>query len=312
MEDLNKQGRPVQRVADVDWYGFNQEATNRGRVTDQGKAAPQAQGQRPDSGANDPYGYHQGRPATDKGRPTGQPKAGADDPYGYHQGPHTPGAPTHKPGKPGHDGKHDGKHKHPSLTLYDVAESTLKHEGKPIKTQDDIYFRLNDMMVAHGFQKANIDGRNHINDHMLPKSWNDVDPRKLQEAPKPSEPKPEPPKPGKDQPPKDGPVTGDNQPQSPQDKARAEYQKKVEASIIDKFALPPIGADGYYGAVEKLHQDWKPKQILEEARRIRHLNGDKVDLSAGERVLTISKEEHDQMLAKAMKEYDDAQKKAAS
>lgn len=87
----------------------------------------------------------------------------------------------HKPSpeKPGGN-THPDKH-HPHLTLYDVAKSELKHSHKPIKNSDDVYHELNEMMVAHGHKKANLDGRTQINDHMLPKEWNYVNPRSLME-----------------------------------------------------------------------------------------------------------------------------------
>lgn len=292
----------------VDWYGFYQGTPARqaapGRAAETENAPieqrrvniPQAQ-----AAERDPYGYHQG-PGKRVEEPRREP-APSKDPYDYHQGP--------RPQKPGKDHM-------PRLTLYDVAESTFKAEGRKNYKQDDIYFRLNDMMVAHGFQKANIDGRKHINDHMLPKSWNYVDPRKLMEAPK----QPEPPKGAPKEPPKDvpkEPPKGDDKagdpgkdkvPQTPEEKARADYQKQVEAYIKDQYSLPPIQkGKGYYDAVAEAHPDWKPKQIMEEAKRIRHLNNERTELKVGERVSTISKEERDQMIAKAMAEYDEAQKK---
>lgn len=248
------------------------------------------------------YSFHQGTPAK-VGDKQPVPQVPGPDPYDYHQGPSKDGQ------KPPQSDQPQRKHR---LTLYEVAEDTLKAEGKKSYKQDDIYFRLNDMMVAHGYKKANIDGRKNINDHMLPNSWNYVDPRKLREAPKQPEPKPpeQPPKqpddkagdPGKD-PGKDQPPT------SPEEKARAEYQKKVEDYIKDTYSLPPIEkGKGYYDSVAKAHPDWKPKQIMEEAKRIRHLNNDRVNLKVGERIPTISKAERDEMIAKAMREYDEAQK----
>ena len=299
MENMSKEGKQAPKQASPDWYDFNQNGPA-SRGADQQKPKP----------------------------------PGAGDPYDYHQGPHKPGDSTHQP-KPG-DGKHHkpgGQKNH--LTLYDVAEGNLKSSGTKISNQDQIYFHLNDMMVAHGFQKANLEGRTNINDHMLPKSWNDVNPHKLQEkapdqpAPKPEPPKgdqpapkPEPPKGDqpapKPEPPKgDHPAPkpgdgktgdqkpGDNTPKSPEEKARAEFQKKVEADIAEKYSLPPIEkGKGYYDAVANAHPDWKPKQVMDEAKRVRHLNSDRTDLKVGERVSTISKEERAAMIAKAMEEYD--------
>ena len=265
------------------------------------------------------FSFHQGPSNTggDRGPQPGpvQDKGPGQDPYDKHQGPGK-GTPTDQgPGKP-----------YPTvpkglaaLTLYDVAEGTLKAEGKKGYKQDDIYFRLNDMMVAHGHKKANIDGRNHINDHMLPNSWNFVDPKSLLEAPKPKDPPKEPPKdqpkdqpkpdPGKDKAGDPGKDKPKEEPKTPEEKARADYQKQVEAALTDKYSLPPIEkGKGYYDAVAKAHPDWKPKQVMDEAKRVRHLNGDKVDLKVGERISTISKDERAQMIAKAMAEYDEKKK----
>ena len=119
------------------------------------------------------YGFNQEKSVKttpDKSQTTPGP---GDDPYGYHQGgPAKPGGDTNKPGNQCPDGKGN-------LTLYDVAERELRRTNTEIKSQDDIYRKLNEMMVAHGHTKANLDGRTHINDHMLPKSWNNVDPRSL-------------------------------------------------------------------------------------------------------------------------------------
>lgn len=277
MDKTTEAAKPANQQAGIDWFSFHQGADNTGR---------------PDKAGDQ--------------QPAPGPKPG-QDPYDYNQGPSKQGDPA-KPGK-----------RQSTLTLYDVAESTLKAEGKKSYKQDDIYFRLNDMMVSHGFQKANIDGRSHINDHMLPKSWNMVDPHKLldtkpadppKDQPK-DQPKPDPAKdqqkPGKDQKPdpakdKAGDPAKD---QSPEAKARAEYQKKVEDSIKEKFTLPPVEEKkGYYDTVAKVHPDWKPKQILEEAKRIRHLNNDSINLSVGERLYTISKDERQKMLSEAMAAYD--------
>ncbi len=287
MDNVEKDSKPVEQPQAVDWYSFHQ--GNLQRAGDSNNAPPQ---------------------------PTDS------DPYGYHQGPGKGEKPSKDPGNDQNNNADNKKPKH-RLTLYEVAENTLKAEGKKGYKQDDIYFRLNDLMVAQGHKKAIIDGRRHINDHMLPRSWNYVDPYKFQEASKPKsedpknpegEPKkpedpkkPEEPKqdPGKDK------AGEPDKPQSPEEKARAEYQKQVEAQIQDKFSLPPIEkGKGYYDAVAKAHPDWKPKQILEEAKRVRHLNNDSVNLKVGERILTISKEERAQMIAKAMQDYDQAQKKS--
>ena len=132
---------------------------------DAGKPAPQ----RDDV---DWYGFHQKSSKTPAEKsPSSTP---ADDPYGYHQG--SPA--KHDGQKPGHDGTHK-----PGLTLYDVAEHNMRDHHLQIKSQDDIYRHLNDMMVAHGHHRANLDGRSHLNDHMLPKEWNFVDPRSLAEHP---------------------------------------------------------------------------------------------------------------------------------
>lgn len=264
--------------------------------------------------APDWYGFHQGAPArgSERSEQPG-PQRPAEDPYGYHQGPgrRQPGDGQPNPQKPGKD---KGGHK---LTLYEVAETNLRAHGTKITNQDQIYFHLNDLMVRQGHQKANIDGRTKINDHMLPNSWNYVSPRKFQEAvqkaepPKPEppkpEPKPEPPKPGDD---KAGSDNG--QPKSPEEQARAEYQKKLEAEIAEKYSLPPIEkGKGYYDAVAKAHPDWKASQVLDEARRVRKLNDNRVDLKVGERISTISKEDRAAMIAKAMEEYDKAQQPGA-
>ncbi len=271
------------------------------KTTDAGKAAPQ-------QSAIDWFSFNQGADNTTKPGKAGDqspaPQPG-QDPYDYNQGPSKPGDPA----KP-------GKHRQSSLTLYDVAESTLKAEGKKSYKQDDIYFRLNDMMVAHGFQKANIDGRSHINDHMLPKSWNMVDPHKLLDT-KPNEPPKDQPKdpskdkpkdPGKDKskdPSKDKAGEPNGKDQTPEEKARADYQKQVEAAIKEKYTLPPVEAKkGYYDTVAAAHPDWKPKQILEEAKRVRHLNNENLNLTVGERLYTISKEDRQKMMDEAMAAYD--------
>lgn len=240
------------------------------------------------------FSFHQGPGQRGPERHPQGPRPG-HDPYDNHQGPRQRRNPddTNRPERPRKPEKH-------RLTLYEVAEGTLKKESKKY-SQDDIYFRLNDMMVAHGHKKANIDGRKNINDHMLPRSWNYVDPRSLLEAPKPKDPPaPKNPDDGKDNP--------KEPPQTPQEKARDDYQKQVEASLQEKFALPPIEkGKGYYDSVAKAHPDWKPQQVLDEARRVRGLNDNRVDLKVGERVWTISKEERAKLIQQAMDEYDRSQ-----
>ncbi|MBX9689502.1 MAG: hypothetical protein K2X27_22520 [Candidatus Obscuribacterales bacterium] len=240
------------------------------------------------------YSFSQGPGANAPTERQTSPQKQADDPYGYHQGPSGDKRQPH-PGEP--------KPARGNLTLYDVAEQTLKSEGKKGYKQDDIYFRLNDLMAAHGFQKANLDGRSKINDHMLPRSWNDVDPRKLYDS---VTPKPEPPKPEAPRPPKaGGEENGKDAPQNPAEQARAAYQKQLEAEIQEKYSLPPIRkGQGYFHAVAEAHPDWSSEKVLAEAKRIRHLNSDKTSLSVGERVSTLSKEEREQMIAKAMQAYD--------
>lgn len=77
-----------------------------------------------------------------------------------------------------HSRGHGAEHRN-HLTLFDVAKDTLKAHHTPIRSSDEIYHKLNSMMVAHHHTKADIDHRTHINDHMLPKSWNHVDPRSI-------------------------------------------------------------------------------------------------------------------------------------
>jgi hypothetical protein len=77
----------------------------------------------------------------------------------------------------GHHGEKQSHH----LTLFDVARHELKKHHIPIHSNDDIYHKLNEMMAAHGHKRANLDGRTRINDHMLPKEWNHVDPHSIME-----------------------------------------------------------------------------------------------------------------------------------
>lgn len=147
LDNVNGNNGPAPKQSDVDWFGFNQNgpANKAGGDTTGQKPQPQGPG-------DDPYDKNQGAPA----KPAG------------------PGTPE-KPDHGGHDKPHG------PLTLYDVAERELRHSHTEIKSQDDVYRKLNEIMVAHGHQKANLDGRTGINDHMLPKEWNSVNPKSLLE-----------------------------------------------------------------------------------------------------------------------------------
>jgi hypothetical protein len=163
------------------------------------------------------YGFNQStKPGSDKAPTT--PASPSDDPYSYHQnGPAKPGqTPGGRP-----------------PTLYDAAVQDMQARNVQIKSQDDIYRHLNEMMVAHGHRKANIDGRNHINDHMLPRSWNNVDPASILDGaapkPKPEQPKPEAPRPPQphpvEQPRQTHPVEQPRQTTQPQAVPRVGYEQ---------------------------------------------------------------------------------------
>lgn len=61
--------------------------------------------------------------------------------------------------------------------IYDMATKALRERaritGEPVN-KDAIYHECNRIMILNGYPAANLEGRNNINDKMLPKAWNNV------------------------------------------------------------------------------------------------------------------------------------------
>lgn len=198
---------------------------------------------------------------------------------------------------------------HLKTTLYDMARTSLTKRGALTGEREDndsIYRELNRIMTLNGYKTATLDGKNHISDADLPRTWNSVVSRqefKIYGAARGAG------QDGKSEPPAAESSDGKTSAQTEREKLIEQLRRKV---IDETSTLPLLRGEGYYQVLERMHPGTRAEDLVKEAHRIKHINSDRDILYVGERLATATQEERQREVEKRLKELDDAAAKNGS
>ena len=97
-------------------------------------------------------------------------------------------------------------------------------------------------------------------------------------------------------------------PAGPDAREREQF-KQLETQLITQLnrTAPVARGEGYYQVLQRMHKDWTPEHLYDEAHRIKNYNHNDNELRVGQRLSTIS----DWMKDHAVKEKMDAFEKAS-
>ena len=96
-------------------------------------------------------------------------------------------------------------------------------------------------------------------------------------------------------------------PCAPEAKEREQF-KQLETALITQLnrTAPVARGEGYYQVLQRMHKDWTPEQLYDQAHRIKNINHNDNELRVGQRLSTISDWEKEHAVKERMTAFEKA------